>query len=82
MTELLTGPRRDDVRAFIGDRRHLIVDEFQDLPGVRGELVLRLLDLLAPSGAPGYGFTILSDPAQAIYGFAARAQGAYPGPAE
>jgi hypothetical protein len=42
-----------------------------DLPGVRGELVLVLLDLMAPPGQPGCGLTILGDPAQAIYGFAA-----------
>lgn len=70
LTELATGERRDDVRRFMGDRRHLIVDEFQDLPGVRGDLVLALLSLLAPPGQKGCGFTILGDPAQAIFGFA------------
>ncbi|WP_162241551.1 UvrD-helicase domain-containing protein [Methylobacterium sp. Leaf117] len=68
---LLRGPSRDDVRQVLGDRRHLVVDEFQDLPGVRGELVLALMDLLAPLGGGGCGFTVLGDPAQAIYGFAA-----------
>lgn len=84
LTALITGPRREDVRALIGDRRHLIVDEFQDLPGVRGELVLAMLSLLAPPGTPGCGFTILGDPAQAIYGFAARAKGGptFPSPSE
>ncbi|WP_201768917.1 UvrD-helicase domain-containing protein [Myxococcus stipitatus] len=84
LTALIAGSRRDDVRALAGDRRHLIVDEFQDLPGVRGELVLALLELLAPPGHPGCGFTILGDPAQAIYGFAARntAGAVFPGPAE
>ncbi|EJC71115.1 DNA/RNA helicase, superfamily I [Rhizobium leguminosarum bv. viciae WSM1455] len=70
--EAITGPKRDRVRQLIGDRRHLIIDEFQDLPGVRGELVLALLNLVAPPGCPGRGFTILGDPAQAIYGFAAQ----------
>jgi hypothetical protein len=73
LTGLIAGGQRDRVRTQIGDRRHLIVDEFQDLPGVRGELVLALLDLLAPSGRAGAGFTVLGDPAQAIYGFAAAA---------
>jgi DNA helicase-2/ATP-dependent DNA helicase PcrA len=72
LTEAIGGSRREAVRALIGDRRHLIVDEFQDLPGVRGELVLALLDLLCPPGETGCGFTILGDPAQAIFGFAAR----------
>lgn len=71
VTKAMTGPARETVQQLIGDRRHLIVDEFQDLPGVRGELVLALLNLMAPPGRPGCGFTILGDPAQAIYGFAA-----------
>ena len=83
LTGLITGSERERVRAQIGDRRHLIVDEFQDLPGVRGELVLALLELLAPPGQPGAGFTILGDRAQAIYGFAARsAVRTFPTPAE
>ena len=71
VTKAINGPERERVLQVIGDRRHLIVDEFQDLPGVRGELVLALLDLMAPPDQPGCGFTILGDPAQAIYGFAA-----------
>jgi hypothetical protein len=84
LTVAIAGPRREAVRQAIGDRRHLIVDEFQDLPGVRGELVLALLDLLAPAGSAGCGFTILGDPAQAIYGFAAKREDGspYPSPAE
>ena len=71
LTRQIRGSLRDRIRTLVGDPRHLIVDEFQDLPGVRGELVLALLDLLAPPGQLGVGFTILGDPAQAIYGFAA-----------
>lgn len=70
LTKVATGPGRDLMRTMMGDRRHLIVDEFQDLPGVRGDLVLALLALMAPPGKPGCGFTILGDPAQAIFGFA------------
>ena len=70
LTKIATGPRREDLRAVMGDRRHLVVDEFQDLPGVRGDLVLSLLALMAAPGEPGHGFTILGDPAQAIFGFA------------
>lgn len=44
--------------------RHLIVDEIQDLIGVRARLVQVML-----SRIPG-GFTLLGDPAQAIYSFA------------
>ena len=83
LTRLIGSSQRDAVRTLIGDRRHLIIDEFQDLPGVRGELVMVLLELLAPPGGPGPGFTILGDPAQAIYGFAAYEEGnRFPTPAE
>ena len=83
LTASMTGAERDKVRSLAGDCGHLIVDEFQDLPGVRGELVLALLDLLAPPGQPGTGFTVLGDPAQAIYGFAAGSTDlAFPTPTE
>lgn len=75
LTALMSGSRRDTIRNLIGDRRHIIVDEFQDLPGVRGELVLALMGLIAPPGEGGAGFTVLGDPSQAIYGFAARNDG-------
>lgn len=74
LTGLIIGERREDIRELLGGVRHLIVDEFQDLSGVRGRLVLVLLDLLAPSVDARVGFTILGDEAQAIYGFALRGQ--------
>jgi hypothetical protein len=43
--------------------RHLIVDEIQDLVGIRAKLVKVLLSTLEG------GFTLLGDPAQAIYGW-------------
>jgi DNA helicase-2/ATP-dependent DNA helicase PcrA len=49
--------------------RHIVVDEFQDLSGVRGGLVLELLSWYAKPGKNSAGFTILGDAAQAIYGF-------------
>lgn len=60
------------VRDLLQTIRHVIVDEFQDLSGVRGALVLELLKLLSPPGSSRIGFTVLGDQAQAIYGFAAR----------
>lgn len=53
--------------------RHVIVDEFQDLPGVRAEMVSALLGRLNDGGNARCGFTVLGDPAQAIYRFAALA---------
>lgn len=84
LTDLIVGQGHDAVLQAIGNRRHLIVDEFQDLPGVRGELVLALLNLLAPPDRTDFGFTVLGDPAQAIYSFSAKRQDgtSYPGPAE
>ena len=71
LTGLIKGEEREKIRKIISNRLCLIVDEFQDLPGVRGELVLALLEFIAPPGKMGTGFTVLGDPAQAIYGFAA-----------
>lgn len=48
--------------------KHVLVDELQDLVGPRAELVQALL---ARSGS---GFTLFWDPAQSIYGHAARQQ--------
>lgn len=83
LTRELEGDRRAEILDRIGSRRHVIIDEFQDLPGVRGDLVLALLRALAPPGEQGAGFTVLGDMAQAIYGFAARADHEeWPTPAE
>jgi hypothetical protein len=68
----LNGENRGAVKALLGGVRHVIVDELQDLSGVRGALVIELLKTLAPTGQKGVGFTVLGDPAQAIYGFAMR----------
>lgn len=75
LAQILESPSKEELRPFTGERAHIIVDEFQDLPGVRGRMVLALLDLLAPPESAGAGFTVLGDPAQAIYTFAARAGG-------
>ena len=55
--------------------RHVIVDEFQDLPGVRSELVIALLSRLIKERGGDVGFTVLGDPAQAIFRFANRVEG-------
>ncbi|TDB86944.1 ATP-dependent helicase [Actinomadura sp. KC216] len=52
-----------DAGELVGELRHLVVDEVQDLVGDRAELVLALL------GTDLKGFTLLGDPAQGIYGF-------------
>lgn len=45
---------------------HVVVDEVQDVVGIRARFVLQLLDVLVGLGA---GFTLLGDPLQAIYDF-------------
>lgn len=55
--------------------KHLIVDEFQDLPGVRAELVKALISRLNKDPKKTVGYTVLGDPAQTIYRFAARNNG-------
>jgi len=72
LLELMQGERREDVCKLLSGVRHVVVDEFQDLSGVRGLMVCALLELLAPAGRKSTGFTVLGDEAQAIYGFAVR----------
>ncbi|AZS72699.1 DNA helicase [Streptomyces lydicus] len=48
---------------WLDELRHIVIDEVQDLVGDRRELVEVLLE------AYDCGFTIVGDPAQAIYGF-------------
>ena len=52
--------------------KHIIVDEVQDISGVRAELVLSLLDLVCNISSKDKGFTLLGDENQAIYDFAYR----------
>jgi hypothetical protein len=54
-----------DLIDFMGRLEHLIIDEAQDIMGLRADLVLQMLKSLSPT----CGVTILADPAQAIYGF-------------
>lgn len=57
---------RDDERVleWLGRREHLVVDEAQDVVGIRRDFILALMDRLAP----GCGITVACDPHQAIYG--------------
>ncbi|MGW1886541.1 UvrD-helicase domain-containing protein [Streptomyces sp. NPDC001970] len=51
---------------WLDELRHVVIDEVQDLVGERRELVEVLLE------AYDCGFTVVGDPAQAIYGFQVR----------
>lgn len=54
-----------ELHEFMGTIEHLIVDEAQDIMGVRADLIVEVLRSLGST----CGVTILADPAQAIYGF-------------
>ncbi|MCQ9617978.1 ATP-dependent helicase [Paenalcaligenes niemegkensis] len=54
-----------EVAEYLRRLRHLIIDEGQDIIGVRAELTLAILDALEPE----CGVTVFADEAQAIYGF-------------
>ncbi|WP_159388905.1 UvrD-helicase domain-containing protein [Pseudomonas sp. R32] len=77
-TSLLKDDDAEEMHSRLRSIRHVIVDEFQDLPGVRADLVLALLKRLNDGAADPVGFTVLGDPAQAIYRFSERALGNAP----
>jgi hypothetical protein len=57
--------KQPDLLDFMSRLEHLIVDEAQDVMGVRADLILEMLRAI-PAAC---GVTVLADPAQAIYGF-------------
>ena len=52
--------RHEEAQEMLAEFRHVLVDEIQDLAGVRAELVLSILDQVP-------AFTLFGDPAQAIF---------------
>lgn len=56
---------RSEAWRGIEELEHLVIDEVQDVVGIRAEFVLALLAALPDAT----GFTLLGDPAQAIYDF-------------
>ena len=55
----------EGVFQYVGNVRHLFIDEAQDVVGPRVELLLELINALSPES----GVTVFCDEAQAIYGF-------------
>lgn len=55
----------EQICAFVTRLRHVVVDEAQDVVGIRAEFLRCLLRRLNPE----CGVTVLADPYQAIYGF-------------
>ena len=56
----------ENVAEYLGSVEHLVVDEAQDIVGIRSDLVVEIVRKL-PSFC---GVTVFTDDAQAIYGFA------------
>lgn len=61
------------VESVFPDVRHIVIDEVQDVVGVRARFALALLDQVAKAGV---GFTLLGDPMQSLYDFQAGADDA------
>jgi hypothetical protein len=57
--------RQPELMDFMARLEHVIIDEAQDVMGIRADLVYEMLKSVGPS----CGVTVLADPAQAIYGF-------------
>lgn len=55
----------EDVQDYLERVGHLVVDEAQDIVGIRADLVLAIMNGLKPE----CGITVFADRAQAIYGF-------------
>jgi len=62
--------RNETLMEKLSPIRHILVDEYQDLSGIRAVFVLELLRLLASRSTHTWGFTLLGDPCQAIYEWA------------
>ena len=56
----------DEVKHELSQIQHVVIDEAQDIVGVRADLVCGLVNMLSPE----CGVTVFADKAQAIYGFA------------
>jgi len=69
--------KNEGVFQYVGNLRHLFIDEAQDVIGPRVELLLELINALHVEA----GVTVLCDEAQAIYGFSEDdANGDFDGP--
>jgi len=68
--ELATRLLRQEGWDRIDDLKHLVVDELQDVVGIRANFLLALISALPADS----GFTLLGDPAQGIYDWQLRAE--------
>ena len=68
---MLLGEGNRIAEAWLGERRHVVIDEAQDVLGIRRELMLAIIANLPPD----CGVTVLCDPAQAIHEYDERRAG-------
>lgn len=61
----------EDLREYLSRIRHLVIDEAQDIVGVRADLMVSIIRTLDSD----CGVTVFADEAQAIYGFTEDASG-------
>lgn len=54
-----------EIEEFLQDFQHFVVDEAQDITGIRSELIINIFEKLPEN----CGISVFSDDAQAIYGF-------------
>lgn len=72
LVDFLRSPEKSKILDLLKNIKHLVIDEVQDLAGVRGDLVVELLKLIAPPENSDIGFTLLGDASQSIYAFSVR----------
>ena len=65
LTKMIREDRNQEISDYLDTVEHLIVDEAQDIVGIRADLVLEIIEKLSDN----CGITVFSDDAQAIYGF-------------
>ena len=75
LTKMIREDKNGDISDYLETVEHLIVDEAQDIVGIRGELVLEIIGKLSDN----CGVTVFSDEAQAIYGFSLDEDSIVPG---
>lgn len=65
LTEKIREDRDGVISEYLKTVEHIIVDEAQDIVGIRADLILEIINKLSSQ----CGVTVFSDDAQAIYGF-------------
>jgi hypothetical protein len=65
LTNMVKKDIGEEISEYLETVQHLVIDEAQDIVGIRSDLVMKIVEKLSDD----CGVTIFSDEAQAIYGF-------------